>query len=152
MCGPPRKGGIMEEVAGTAKLADPAAVGARSALTATLARSDIEAALQDDAGADLFLEIARIQNGERNDRRIKVAWTREDLEQLLKQSSGDKVSLAFSEDELQKMIDDPDFEAHGLKERALVLTVALMTGAGAAAGIANAQVLTDGGTTPAPSY
>src|ERR1051325_328782 len=102
----------MEEVAGTAKLADPAAVGASSALTATLARSDIEAALQDEAGADLFLEIARIQNGERDDRRIKVAWTREDLEQLLKQSSGDNVSLSFSEDELQKMIDDPDFDAH----------------------------------------
>ena len=59
----------MEEVAGTAKLVDAAAVGAGSALTATLPRSDIEAALQDDAGADLFLEIARIQNGERNDRR-----------------------------------------------------------------------------------
>src|ERR1043166_757472 len=97
MCGHPRKGGMMEEVAGTARLADPEAVGA-SALTATLPRSDIEAALQDDEGADLFLEIARIQNGERDDRRIKVAWTREDLEQLLKQSSGEHVSLSFSED------------------------------------------------------
>ena len=67
----------MEEVAGTAKLVDPAAVGAGSALTAALPRMDIEAALHDEAGADLFLEIARIQNGERNDRRIKVAWSRE---------------------------------------------------------------------------
>ena len=37
----------MEEVAGTAKLVDTAAVGAGSALTATLPRTDIEAALQD---------------------------------------------------------------------------------------------------------
>ena len=64
----------MEEVASTAKLVDAGAVDAQSGLTATLPRSDVEAALQDEAGADLFLEIARIQNGERNDRTIKVAW------------------------------------------------------------------------------
>src|SRR6516164_1863410 len=100
----------MEEVAGTAKLVDPAAVGAAGALTATLPRSDLEAALQDDAGADLFLEIARIQNGERNDRTIKVAWEREDLEQLLQGSSGDSVSISFDGDELARILDDPDFE------------------------------------------
>src|SRR5438876_10136200 len=99
----------MEEVASTAKLAAPGAVDAKSALTATLPRSDIEAALHDDEGADLFLEIARIQNGERDDRRIKVAWTREDLQELLNQASGDHVSISFDEDELQRMLDDPDF-------------------------------------------
>src|SRR5438067_147151 len=140
----------MEEVAGTAKLVDPAAVDANSALTATLPRSDIEAALQDNEGADLFLEIARIQNGERDDRKIKVAWTHDDLEKLLKQASGDHVSLTFSDDELQRMLDDPDFEAHGFREKALILTVALAT-AGAGAGFAQGAVLSDGGTTPAPS-
>jgi hypothetical protein len=140
----------MEEVAGTAKLVDPAAVGAGSALTATLPRTDIEAALQDEAGADLFLEIARIQNGERNDRRIKVAWEREDLEKLLQGSSGETVSLTFDPDELQRMLDDPDFEAHGLKEKAAVITVALATAAGFAGG-ASAMTASDGGTTPAPA-
>ena len=115
----------MEEVAGTAKLVDPAAVGAGSALTATLPRSDIEAALQDEAGADLFLEIARIQNGERNDRRIKVEWSREDLEKLLQGASGDTVSCTFDADELERMLNDPDFEAHGLKEKAAIVTVAV---------------------------
>ena len=91
----------MEEVAGTAKLVDTAAVGAGSTLTATLPRSDIEAALQDQAGADLFLEIARIQNGERNDRRIKVEWSREDLEKLLQSSSGGTVSCTFDGEELE---------------------------------------------------
>jgi hypothetical protein len=140
----------MEEVAGTARLVDPAAVGATSALTATLPRSDIEAALQDEAGADLFLEIARIQNGERNDRRIKVEWTRDDLEQLLQGASGDSVSVTFDADELERMLNDPDFEAHGLKEKAAIITVAI-AGAAALSGGANAMVQTDGGGTPAPA-
>lgn len=140
----------MEEVAGTAKLVDPAAVGGGSALTATLPRSDIEAALEDDAGADLFLEIARIQNGERNDRRIKIAWSRDDLEQLLASASGDTVSCTFDADELERMLNDPDFEAHGLKEKAAIITVAI-AGAAAIAGGANAHVLSDGGSTAAPA-
>ena len=141
----------MAEVAGTARLVDPAAVGAGSALTATLPRSDLEAALQDEAGADLFLEIARIQNGERNDRRIAIACTREDLERMLQGASGDAVSITFDGDELERMLDDPDFEAHGLKEKAAVFSVAIV-GAAAAIGGANAQTLIDGGgATPAPA-
>ena len=85
----------MEEVASTPKLVDPADVDAKSGLTATLPRSDIETALQDEAGADLFLEIARIQNGERDDRTVKVTWSREELEDLLRRASGDAVTLTF---------------------------------------------------------
>jgi len=141
----------MAEVAGTAKLVDPAAVGAGSALTATLPRSDIEAALQDEAGADLFLEIARIENGERNDRRIAIEWSREDLEQLLQASSGDSVSVTFDGEELERMLNDPDFEAHGLKEKAAIISVALV-GAAAAVGGASAQTLIDGGgAAPTPA-
>ena len=138
----------MEEVAGTAKLVDTAAVGTGNALTATLPRSDIEAALQDDAGADLFLEIARIQNGERNDRRIKVEWSREDLEKLLQSSSGDTVSCTFDADELERMLNDPDFEAHGIKEKAAVVTVAVAAAFAATGGAAYAQTSIDGGSTP----
>ena len=141
----------MEEVAGTAKLVDAAAVGAGSALTATLPRSDIEAALQDDAGADLFLEIARIQNGERNDRRIKVEWSREDLEKLLQGASGDTVSCTFDAEELERMLNDPDFEAHGLKEKAAIVTVAVAAAFASTAGFAHAQTQIDGGSTPAPA-
>ena len=133
----------MEEVASTPKLVDPTAITAEDALTATLPRADIEAALADDAGADLFLEIASIQNGERNDRRIKVAWTKDELEALLGQASGDQVTLTFDSDELQRMLDDPDFEAHGLREKALVITVAVATAA-AGAGMASGAVLSDG--------
>ena len=133
----------MEEVASTPKLVDPTAITPEDALTATLPRADIETALADDAGADLFLEIASIQNGERNDRRIKVAWTKDELEALLGQASGDQVTLTFDSDELQRMLDDPDFEAHGLREKALVITVAVATAA-AGAGMASGAVLSDG--------
>src|SRR3989442_12958384 len=105
----------MEEVASTPKLVDPADVGAKGALTATLPRSDIEAALQDDAGADLFLEIARIQNGERDDRTVKVAWERSDLQELLNRASGDAITVTFDPDGSERMLDDPDVEAQGLR-------------------------------------
>ena len=140
----------MEEVASTPKLVDPTAFAAEGALTATLPRSDIEAAVQDDAGADLLLEIARIQNGERDDRKIKVSWQKDELEDLLRRASGDPITLTFSREELERMLDDPDFEAHGLREKVLVLTVAAVTAAGAA-GSASAMVSQDGGGTASPS-
>jgi hypothetical protein len=140
----------MEEVASTPKLVDSAAGGAKGALTATLPRLQIESALQDDAGADLFLEIARIQNGERDDRTVKVAWERPDLEELLQRATGDPITLTFNEAELQRLLDDPDVEAQGLREKALVLTVAVATAAGIA-GSATAQVMSEGSTTGTPA-
>jgi len=139
----------MEEVASTPKLVDPAAGDADGALTATVPRSDIQTALQDDAGADLFLEIARIQNGERDDRRVKVAWERAELEELLERAVGDPITLTFSAEEIERML-DADFEAHGLREKAVVLSIAAATAAGFA-GSAAAQVMSEGGTTSAGS-
>jgi hypothetical protein len=137
----------MEEVASTPKLVDPAAFG-EGGLSATLPRSEIETALRDDAGADLFLEIARIQNGERDDRTVKVAWERNDLEDLLERAAGDPVTLTFSAEEVERML-DADFEAHGLREKALVLTVAAATAAAGLAGTASAQVMGEGGSVAA---
>jgi hypothetical protein len=134
----------MEEVASTPKLVDPADVDAKGALTATFPRAHIEAALQDDAGADLFLEIARIQNGERDDRKVKVTWERSELEDLLRRASGDAVTLTFDQGELERMLDDPDVEAQGLREKVAIITVAAATAAGFA-GSATAQVMSDGG-------
>jgi hypothetical protein len=138
----------MDEVASTPKLVDQA-VDATGGLTATVPRSQIESALHDDAGADLFLEIARIQNGERDDRTVKIAWERKDLEDLLGRASGDPVTLTFNQEELERMLDD-DVEAHGLREKALVLTIAAATAAGFA-GSASAQVMSDGGGGGTPS-
>jgi hypothetical protein len=136
----------MEEVASTPKLVDPAAFDAEGALSATVPRSEIQTALQDDAGADLFLEIARIKNGERDDRTVKVAWERAELEDLLKRAVGDPITLTFSASEVERML-EADFEAHGLREKALVLTVAAATAAGIA-GSAAGQVMSEGGAAP----
>ena len=140
----------MEEVASTPKLVDSAEVDAKPALTATLPRLQIEAALNDNAAADLFLEIARIQNGERDDRTVKVAWERPDLEELLQRATGDPITLTFDEGELSSLLDETDVEAHGLREKALVLTVAVATAAGIA-GSATAQVMSEGSTTGTPA-
>jgi hypothetical protein len=137
----------MDEVAGKAKLVDVDSLDAESrALTATISRSHIETALADDEGADLRLEIARIQNGERDDRAVSVAWERADLEQLLRNASGDQITFAFDQEELERMLDDPDVEAQGLREKVLVLTVAAAT-AGAFAGASQAMPADIGGTT-----
>jgi hypothetical protein len=135
----------MDEVAGKAKLVDAESLDAESrALTATIPRSHIESALADDEGADLRLEIARIQNGDRDDRVVNVSWERADLEELLRNASGDPVTLAFDQAELERMLDDPDVEAQGLREKVAVLTVAAAT-AGAFAGASQAMTADIGG-------
>ena len=137
----------MDEVAGKAKLVDAESLDAASrALTATISRSHIETALADDEGADLRLEIARIQNGERDDRAVTVAWERADLEGLLRSASGDQITFAFDQEELERMLEEPDVEAQGLREKVLVLTVAAAT-AGAFAGASQAMPADIGGTT-----
>src|SRR6266545_4571150 len=131
----------MDKVASTVKLVDAESPNAEGrALTATVPRSQIEAALADDAGADLRLEIARIQNGERDDRVVDVSWDRADLEELLRKASGDPVLLTFDPNELERMLETPDVEAQGIREKALVITVAAATAAGFSGA---AQAMTD---------
>src|SRR5207249_401072 len=67
---------------------------------------------------------------------------------------GDEVTFAFKPDELERLLEEPDVEAQGLREAAAILTVAAATAAGIAAGTAGAQVATDagaGGGTAAPA-
>ncbi len=131
----------MDEVASRVKLVDAESPNAEGhVLTATVPRSQIEAALADDAGADLRLEIARIQNGERDDRVVDVSWDRADLEELLRKASGDPVLLTFDPNELERMLETPDVEAQGIREKALVITVAAATAAGFSGA---AQAMTD---------
>jgi hypothetical protein len=141
----------MNEVAGKAKLVDAESLDTESrALTATIPRSHIESALADDQGADLRLEIARIQNGDRDDRVVNISWERGDLEELLRNASSDPVTLAFDQAELERMLDDPDVEAQGLREKVAVLTVAAAT-AGAFAGASQAMTADIGGGSSSPA-
>jgi hypothetical protein len=134
----------MEEVASTAKLVDTITPDDGHALTATIPRSQVEAALK-DGSADLILDVARIHDGEREDRTATISWEQPDLEGLLRRASGDQIELTFDPAELERMLDTSDVEAHGFREKALVLTVAATTAAGLA-GQASAKVMLDSGS------
>jgi hypothetical protein len=136
----------MEEVASTARLVDTVDDG--HALTATIPRSQVAAALEEGGSADLILNVARMQDGNRDDRTATISWERPDIEELLRRASGDQIELTFDQAELERML-DADFEAHGFREKALVLTVAAATAAGMA-GHASAKVMLDGGGQSAP--
>jgi hypothetical protein len=127
----------MEEVRSTARLADPAGFDFESrGITATIPRAEVEEALHSDMSPELFLDVAR--PGDDEFHTVMVSWDRADLEHVLTTSSGDAVKLTFDREELARAIED-DVEAHGLREKAAILTVIAAT-AGAAAGSASAQI------------
>jgi hypothetical protein len=126
----------MEEVRSTARLADPAGFDFEArGITATIPRTEVEEALHSDMSPELFLDVAR--PGDDEFHTVMVSWDRGDLERILEASSGDAVKLTFDREELAYAIGD-DVEAHGLREKAAVLTV-IAGIAGAAAGTAAAQ-------------
>jgi hypothetical protein len=136
------------EVRSTAKLVDPTTLDESLGITTTLPRSEVEEALRsEDGDAELFLDVARIRDGEREESTVSVSWKRDDLEKLLKAATGDRVLLTFDRTELAEALEGPDVEAQGLREKALVLTVAAATAIGAA-GTASAQATTEGGGAP----
>jgi hypothetical protein len=77
-------------------------------------------------------------------RRVSVAWESADLEALLKQAPGDTVTFSIDLESLVRALEVSDVEAHGLREKALVLTVALGVAAGGA-GAAQSSVIGEGG-------
>jgi hypothetical protein len=82
-----------------------------------------------------------------------MAWSRDELEDLVGRATGDTVVLTFDRDELANAF--ADVEAHGLRQKALVFTVAAAGALGSGIGIANAAQYADVGggaavSTPAP--
>jgi len=130
----------MDEANARATLVDLADDGAPRAL-ATIPRREVEEALRSEDGPpDLILDIARYE-GEGDSRvttagTVSVSWSREDLEGLLRRAEGDSVTLAFDAEGLEQAL-ATDVEAHGIREAAAVLAVAVA--AGSAAGTAAAQ-------------
>jgi hypothetical protein len=96
-------------------------------VTATIPRAEFEAALATDEPAELFIEVKQ-PSGDTGD--LAVAWDRADLERLLSESTGPTVTLAFERDELEGIL--ADVEAHGIRQKALILTVAAAAAAGGA--------------------
>jgi hypothetical protein len=122
------------EAHGKAKLVDAPAPG--GGITATLSRSEIEETLKSAEPALLVLDIARrnlaSEPADVEAHTLEVEMETPDLEQLLRTTSGDEIALRFDPAEVQQALDEGDVEGHGLREKAVILTVAAATAAGVA--------------------
>jgi hypothetical protein len=108
-------------------------VEAPSRLSVTLPRSEVEAALAEAERPELVLDVLRAtgEEGEADRRKISVEWESADIEQLLRQTPGDAITFSFERDELERIMSG-DVELHGLRDKALVLSVAVGVAAGGA--------------------
>jgi hypothetical protein len=118
----------MDEISARADMAD-AVDDAR--LAVSVPRDEVERILATDEEVDLVLDVVRT-NGEREERRIFLAWDREALRRLVDQG-GERIVVAIDPDSLQKAL-DADVEAHGLREVGATLAIAVtaLGGAGTA--------------------
>jgi hypothetical protein len=130
----------MEDDSRRARLVDEASFEGRG-ISTTLPRSELEEAIGSTDGP-LKLELD-IRAGD-DERRVGVAWDREDLERVLGRTSGDSVVFTFDREELAGAIAG-DVEAHGLRQRAAVLAVAAAAATGSFAGAAAAGPVGDPG-------
>jgi hypothetical protein len=130
----------MEVTSTKASLIANGDVEAESRLTVTLPRFEVEAAVAEDEAPELVLDVLRATgegpDGERHT--ISVGWDPADIKRLLQETPGDAITFAFDRDELERLVGD-DTELHGLREKALVLSVAVAAAAGGAS-IAQAGV------------
>jgi hypothetical protein len=86
---------------------------ADEALTTIVARSAVEAALQEKEPAELWFEVAS-EDGE-DVSRLTVDLSYSDIEELLRLAPEDEIALSLDGEEVESLFGDPDVEAHGLK-------------------------------------
>ncbi len=132
----------MQELNAQATLVDRA--GIDGGLTTTIARSEIEDALRDEAPPQLDLDVRRGPDTQT----FAVTWTRDDLERLLAEATSDQVMFTFDRGAIEQAF--TDVEAHGLRGKAAVIAVAVSAAAGLAGG-ASAMPMGEDGGSPAVS-
>ncbi len=120
----------MQELDAQATVVD--AGGISGGLTTTIARSDVQTALAESELPPLVLDIRR--GDESNS--VALTWKRDDLERLLGEATGDQIQLTFDSAAIEQAFDD--VEAHGVREKAAIIAVAV-AGAAAFAGGASAM-------------
>jgi hypothetical protein len=122
----------MDELAARAALVS--APDLQGGVTTSVRRSEIEEALaQNELPIELMLDVTRYAEGKPTDTgSIAVSWEREDLERLLQEAEGDEVALTFDREALRQALES-DVEAHGIREKILVLAVAATAATGGAA-------------------
>jgi hypothetical protein len=118
----------------TAKLVEAPVFEGRG-IAATLPRAEVEQAIAGKGDISLELEVEARPDGAADfeAHTLEIGWDRNDLERLLKESSGDQVTLTFDARELADVI-DPDVEGQALRERVAVLTVAVAAATAGTAG------------------
>jgi hypothetical protein len=132
----------MQEVAARAALVT--APDVQDGLTTSVSRAEIEKAIRAEEPPELIIDVTRFAEGAPAETRsVAVAWERGDLEQLLSSTAGEQVTLTFDREALQNAVES-DVEAHGLREKALILAVAATAAAGAAGSAAAMPQLGEG--------
>jgi hypothetical protein len=129
-------------------LVDASTLSARpQQIAATLPRLELEEASRLQEPPELILDLERRSNGDVEAHTLRVAWTDDQLKELLRDSSGEDITLFFDAGELQAALADEDIEAHGMREKtAAVITVAAMAaGVAAAAQPAAAKTMLSSG-------
>jgi hypothetical protein len=92
---------------------------ADESLTTIVARSVLEAALQEDAEpAELWFEVS--SEGAEDVNRLSVDLSHSDIEDLLRLSPEDEIALSLDGEEVESLFSDPDVEAHGLKSEIVI--------------------------------
>jgi hypothetical protein len=129
-----RKELLMEAVSTRARFGDLAPGAETRRIEATVSRREIEEVLRAEGQPELLLDVRLSGDGRAETRRVAVEWERADLERLLKDARAERVNLGIDLDSLIRALEGPEVEAHGLREKALVLTVALVAAAPGAAG------------------
>jgi hypothetical protein len=131
------EGAGMEVADARATLVDLSDTTAVDTLTVTMPRRHVEEALIENEPVDLVLDLAqRDADGDTSETtQIAVAWERDELEDLLRRSDGESISMVFDEAALRRLL-DPEFEAHGMRGALAVLAVAVAAGGAASAATA----------------
>jgi hypothetical protein len=152
--GEPTKGERMKGASARAMLVD--ADERASAALATIPRSEFEAALAtQDGPPELILDVTGYagegENQTAETTQLTVLWTSDELEEILRKTDGDAVTLAFDPEALLTAF-GPEVEPHGMREAAAALAVAIV--AGSAAGVASAGPVDPSGPayTPLAGY
>jgi len=113
------------QVTTSANLVEADALADSGSVTAVLARSDVEAALEGDSPGFWF----ELGYEDEEESRLTIDLSPADLEAILGQSEGDEVVLALDGDWVSGVFEDSDVEAHGLRG---ALAIAVVAGAIAA--------------------
>jgi hypothetical protein len=123
----------MQELTTTATLVEYGTFEGGRPITAVLARSELEAALNTDESTRLWFELGLADGADTA--RLTLDLTPTDLEEMLRSSTGDEIALALDGDALVGLFDDPDVEAHGLRGAIAiaVASAAILAPAGQAA-------------------